>query len=91
MSSIPCRHCDQSNPALTEAPFPGEVGERILSEICANCWQAWLDVQVMHINENRLSLINPDARQFLREKMEEFLFDKKTDKPEGYQPIESSE
>jgi len=91
MNLTACHHCDQNNTALTEAPFPGELGERILNDICTDCWQSWLDVQVMHINENRLSLINPEARRFLREKMVQFLFEKKTDKPEGYQPVDAKE
>lgn len=91
MTTIQCHHCEQEKPALDDAPFPGEMGGRILAEICTDCWKSWLDVQVMHINENRLSLINPEARRFLREKMEQFLFEKKTDKPEGYQPVDEAE
>ena len=38
----------------------------------------------MLINENRLTLIDPEARKFLQQEMEKFLFGGGADKPEGY-------
>ena len=47
-------------------------------------WQTWLAHQTMLINENRLTLIDPEARKFLQQEMEKFLFGGGADKPEGY-------
>ena len=55
-------------------PFPGEIGEKIVSQISKEAWQMWLDRQVMLINEYRLNTLDPKARSFLKEQMELFLF-----------------
>ncbi len=88
MSTIQCVHCQKETAALTEAPYPGNLGEKIHASICTHCWSAWLTQQTMLINENRLSLINPKAKTFLREQMNAFLFEVCTEKPEGYRPEE---
>jgi len=38
------------------------------------------------INEHRLSVIDPKAREFLEEQMLKFLFEGEDQKPEGYVP-----
>ncbi|MFM2032948.1 MAG: hypothetical protein RLZZ297_1713 [Chloroflexota bacterium] len=38
---ILCAYYDRSLPALTEAPIPGALGERLLATISAPAWDAW--------------------------------------------------
>ena len=42
--------------------------------------------QTILINENRLSLIDPKAREFLEAEMEKFLFGEGSEIPEGFTP-----
>lgn len=54
-------------------PMPGSLGEKVQQSVCASCWQEWLRMQVMIINEYRLSLADPQTRIILTQHMEEFL------------------
>ena len=59
---------------LDYAPYPGELGQRIYENVSKEAWQQWLGHQTMLINENRLTPIEPEARQFLATEMEKFFF-----------------
>lgn len=54
--------------------MPGPLGARILEAVCATCWQAWLQHQTALINHYGLNLRDAQARQFLTQQMEAFLF-----------------
>lgn len=85
--TIHCRRLDREAEALDFAPWPGPLGQRILAEISKPAWSEWLAHQTMLINENRLSPIDPKARQFLAAEMEKFLFGDGSAKPAGYVPL----
>ena len=84
--SIHCAKLNSEAEALSAAPFPGELGERILNHISKQAWSMWLSHQTMLINEYRLSLIDPKSREFLREEMEKFLFGEGAKTPDGFTP-----
>lgn len=69
-----CEKLKQEEEALDFSPYPGPLGERILQHISKKAWQMWLNQQVILINEYRLNTLDPNARKFLREEMEKFLF-----------------
>jgi len=69
---------------LTFQPYPGELGKRIYENISQEIWATWLQHQTMLINENRLNLSEPAAREFLVKEMESFLFGKGSQAPAGY-------
>jgi len=71
---------------LDYAPYPGELGQRIYDSVSKEAWQRWLAHQTMLINENRLTPIEPEARQFLAAEMEKFFFGGGSERPEGYVP-----
>lgn len=75
---------------LERPPYPGELGQRIYEQVSKQAWQQWLAHQTMLINEYRLVVIEPQAREFLREQMEQFFFGGGAAAPEGYVPPESS-
>lgn len=79
-----CKKLGQEAEGLSEAPYPGPLGERIFNEISKAAWESWLGHQTMLINEYRLSLIDPKARTFLEEEMEKFLFGEGSERPEGF-------
>ena len=73
--TIRCRRCGNDSPALAKAPFRTELGERILAEICASCWQDWLQHQTLLINHYGLDPRDKRAREFLYEQIEQVLFE----------------
>jgi len=85
---IHCVVLDREAEGLAASPYPGELGERIYESVSKQGWQRWLAHQTMLINENRLSPINPEHRQFLVSEMEKFLFGEGSAAPEGYVPQE---
>ena len=54
--------------------LPGQIGARVVQEICQDCWGLWLRQQTMLINHYGLNVMDPQARQFLTKNMEAFLF-----------------
>jgi Fe-S cluster biosynthesis and repair protein YggX len=74
MSKIFCKKLKKEADALVFQPIPGPLGEKIMSEISQEAWQMWVGQQTILINEYRLVLTDPKARQFLRQEMEKFLF-----------------
>lgn len=71
---IHCKKLDKDAPQLARQPYPGAIGERIYREISQEAWEMWLGQQTMLINEYRLSLIDPQAREFLEKEMIKYLF-----------------
>ena len=71
---------------LDYAPYPGELGQRIYDNVSKEAWQRWLGHQTMLINENRLTPIEPEARQFLATEMEKFFFGSGSERPKEYVP-----
>ena len=66
---------------LDYSPYPGELGQRIYNEVSKEAWAQWLGHQTMLINENRLSMLDPEARQFLNEELQKFFFGEGSTKP----------
>lgn len=84
MPKVLCKKYNQELDALAFQPLPGEFGKKIQAEISQQAWQAWLAHQTILINEYRLNLIEPKAKEFLKEEMNKFLFEDKEDKPEQF-------
>lgn len=83
-----CRKLQAELEGLSKAPYPGELGQEIYQHISKKAWNDWINHQTMLINEYRLSLIEPKARQFLEKEMINFLFHNNSEKPSGFTPIE---
>lgn len=88
MKQIFCQKLQKEAPALTEPPFPGALGEKIYTNISSEAWKMWLAHQTMLINEYRLNLLDPKAREFLRRELEKFCFGQGSEKPEGFNPLD---
>jgi len=70
-----CSRCDRTDVArVASPPFPTELGQRILSEICAECWDEWKERQMLLINHYGLKLQEAEAREFLYTNLRAFLF-----------------
>ncbi len=51
----------------------GELGDRILASICAQCWADWVGQQAILINHYGLQMFDRDDRRKLTEAMKDFL------------------
>ena len=81
-----CAKLNQEAEAMSAQPFPGALGEKIFNHISKQAWKMWLAHQTMLINEYRLNLMDPKAREFLKEEMEKYFFGEGSDKPSGFNP-----
>ena len=74
MAEVTCTRCGTTREGFEKAPFPGAMGQRIVAEICKECWGQWLKQQTMLINHYGLNVMDPQARQFLTRNLDAFLF-----------------
>lgn len=74
-SDFACARCGRADRApLGAAPFPDEMGARIASSICGECWEEWKRRQLVIINHYGLNVRDPKARAFLIVNLRSFLF-----------------
>jgi Fe-S cluster biosynthesis and repair protein YggX len=83
-----CKKLGKEELGLDLPPFPGELGQEIYNHISKRAWQMWLSHQTMLINEYRLNMLDPKAREFLVAEMKKFLFGEGSESPPGYKPVE---
>ena len=84
--TVHCVRLKRDAEGLDRAPYPGELGQRILASISKEAWQEWLRHQTMLINEYRLSPVDPKSRKFLEEQMEKFFFGEGSEAPPDFRP-----
>jgi Fe-S cluster biosynthesis and repair protein YggX len=71
---------------LDAPPMPGELGRRIFENVSKEAWAQWIKLQTMLINENRLNLMEPRARQYLTEQVEKHFFGDGAEQATGFVP-----
>jgi len=87
MSKVYCVKLNIELEGLERAPYPGELGNKILDSVSKDAWQMWLDHQTMLINENNLNLFEESSQSYLKEQMEKYFFsDNDLDQIKGYIP-----
>lgn len=74
MADIQCERCGQTREDLDKPPLRNELGERVHESICKVCWSEWLAYQTALINHYGLDVRDQEAKQFLMQNMEAFLF-----------------
>ncbi len=74
MSDVNCVRCGQTGARLAAPPLPSDLGARIYDSICQQCWSAWLQHQTAMINHYGLDLRDGEARKFLTDQTELYLF-----------------
>jgi len=87
--TVKCIKLGREAEGLDFLPYPGELGKRIYENVSKEAWQQWLRHQTMLINENRLNLADPRARQYLAEQLEKHFFGEGADAASGYVPPQS--
>tara|TARA_B110000459_G_C16605959_1_gene493549 strand:+ start:1101 stop:1367 length:267 start_codon:yes stop_codon:yes gene_type:complete len=87
MNLINCIKLKKQLEGLERAPYPGELGKKILNSVSKEAWQMWLDHQTMLINENNLNLFEESSQKYLKEQMDKYFFaDDDIDQIQGYVP-----
>ncbi len=87
--TIFCTFLQQDAEGLDFQLYPGELGKRIYQEISKPAWQQWMSKQTMLINEQKLSMMNPEHRKIIEHEMINFLFEGKDVHIDGYTPPEN--
>ncbi|MEP4891271.1 MAG: oxidative damage protection protein [Aliiglaciecola sp.] len=81
-----CQKLQKESDGLDFQLYPGEIGKKIFDNISKEAWAEWQKKQTMLINENKLNMMEPQARKFLEEQMVGYLFEGKEPDIEGYVP-----
>jgi len=84
---VNCVKLGREAEGLERPTYPGELGKRVFESVSKEAWQMWLKHQTMLINEFRLSPMDPKARKYLEQQMEQFFFGDGADVPEPFKPI----
>ena len=83
---VKCIKLGREAEGLDFAPYPGELGKRIFENVSTQAWKQWLEHQKMLVNENRLSLADKKARDYLAQQMDNYFFGGGADAAAGYIP-----
>lgn len=83
---VNCIKLGREAEGLDFQPYPGELGKRIFENVSKEAWQQWIRLQTMLVNENRLNLADPRARQYLAEQLEKHFFGEGADRATGFVP-----
>ena len=88
MRTVNCIKLNKELEALDRAPYPGELGKKILESVSKEAWQEWLEYQTMLINENSLNLFEESSQSYLKQQMEIYFFsdEDEVDKIDGFIP-----
>jgi Fe-S cluster biosynthesis and repair protein YggX len=84
--TVNCIKLGREAEGLDFPPMPGEMGKKLWENVSKEAWAQWLKQQTMLINENRLSLADPRARQYLAEQVQKHFFGDGADSAQGYVP-----
>jgi Fe-S cluster biosynthesis and repair protein YggX len=74
MPTLKCVRCGHEREQMPFRPFQNDLGLRLYEQICNVCWSEWLQTQQQLINHYALNVRDPEAKQFLFQQMEQFLF-----------------
>tara|TARA_B110000438_G_C15550836_1_gene536855 strand:+ start:66 stop:347 length:282 start_codon:yes stop_codon:yes gene_type:complete len=71
--TIICKRCEKDNNKLMKPPFRSELGGKIQSQICSDCWEEWLTHQTLLINHYGLDPRDAKSKEFLYAQIETVL------------------
>ncbi|SMC21425.1 Fe-S cluster biosynthesis and repair protein YggX [Andreprevotia lacus DSM 23236] len=84
--TVQCVKLGREAEGLDFPPLPGALGKKLFDSVSKEAWAAWIKHQTMLINENRLNLADPRARQYLQQQLENYFFGSGADQVAGYVP-----
>lgn len=86
--TVQCVYLKKEAAAMERAPWPGELGKKVLENVSREAWQEWMRHQTLLINEKRLNPMDKEHRAYLADQMQKFLFGGEVDQADGYTPKE---
>lgn len=72
-TAIDCGRCGLHKPSAQGVTWGGRLGQDIRAKVCNDCWQEWLQAEVIVINELRLNFMDPESQTILARHLREFL------------------
>ena len=81
-----CAKFQKELPGLDEAPWPGDLGQRIYEHVSADAWKLWEDRMKMILNEYRLNPARREDQEVIVKQMEQFFFGEGAVAPKEYVP-----
>ena len=81
-----CVKFQRELPGLDEAPFGGEIGEKIFNNVSAEAWKMWGEHCKMLLNEYRLNPANKQDQELIVKQMEQYFFGEGAALPSNYVP-----
>ena len=84
--TVKCIKLGREADGMDFPPYPGALGQRIFENVSKEAWATWLKQQTMLVNENRLSLADPQAREYLADQTEAYFFGDGAEQASGYIP-----
>jgi Fe-S cluster biosynthesis and repair protein YggX len=70
VAEVTCSRCGQTREAVKNTAFyTGETGRSLKEHACQECWNEWVKMQIMIINEYRLNLMDPQTDEFLNKQV----------------------
>ncbi|MBE0407225.1 oxidative damage protection protein [Psychrobacter sp. AOP22-C1-22] len=85
-NTVFCRKYKQELPKMPHPPFPNKKGQELQETVSDKAWKEWLEQQTMLINENHLSMLDPEAKKFLTEQRDKFLDNEDYERAQGWTP-----
>lgn len=84
--TVHCVRLKEEAEGLTVPPLPGPKGQWVFENVSQQAWTEWQIHQTRLINEKRLNLLEPEARQYLTEQMDKYFAGEAVDAADGYVP-----
>ncbi|HET8567841.1 MAG TPA: Fe(2+)-trafficking protein [Candidatus Limnocylindria bacterium] len=72
MATVTCSRCGQTRDGAGKVGLPGTLGAAVEENVCAQCWQEWLQTQIRVINHYGLRPALREDREKLYELTREF-------------------
>lgn len=82
--TVHCVKLKRVLPGLDEAPFDGELGQRIYENVSKVAWAQWAEHLKMIINEYRLNPATLQAQELIIKQMEAYFFGEGVAPPPEY-------
>ena len=86
---VMCVKLGKEAEGLDFAPWPGELGKRLVENVSKQAWQEWLRQQTILINEYKLNPLDAEHKRYLAEQMEAWFFGDGIVMPDEWKPKET--
>ncbi len=83
---VNCVKFGKELPGLDEAPWPGDLGQKIFESVSMDAWGLWKEHMKMVLNEFRLQPWQPEAKEIIEQQMEAFFFGDGAQLPPDFVP-----